>query len=81
MDFEMNFFEKTWNSLIESLKNPIGPNVNPNNRCVWKICSKPLKGRYRTESYKDIIIREKFDKEISDLIKSYIRKLMKTIKL
>jgi len=81
MDFEMNYFEKTLNSFIESLKNPIGPNVNSNNRCVWKICSKPLKGKYRTPSYKDIIIHEKFDKELSGVIKINIRKLMKTIKL
>jgi len=49
-----DFISGLFNSLTESLKNPIGPNVNPNNRCVWKICSKPLKGHKRTESYKDI---------------------------
>ncbi len=39
---------KTWvwgkvNAIIESLKNPSGPSVNPRNRCMWKICSKPLR--------------------------------------
>jgi len=39
-------------SFIDSLKNPSGPNVNPYNRCVWKICSKPMKGS-KAVSYSD----------------------------
>ncbi len=39
---------RTWvwgkvNAVIESLKNANGPSVNPRNRCIWKICSKPLR--------------------------------------
>jgi len=55
--------------VIESLKNPSGPNVNPHNRCVWKICSKPLK-KYRSESYKDVTIYKQNSQELIDLIKS-----------
>ncbi len=52
---------KTWvwgkvNTVIESLKNPSGPSVNPRNRCIWKICSKPLRSLRTNEiiSLKDM---------------------------
>ncbi len=55
--------------IIESLKNASGLNINPHNRCVWKICSKPLKN-FRSESFKDQKIYNQSDKEVKDLITS-----------
>jgi len=52
---------RTWvwgkvNAVIESLKNANGPSVNPRNRCIWKICSKPLRilRKNETISLKDM---------------------------
>ena len=41
---------------MEGLKNPSEPNVNLRNRCIWKICSKPLRslGLNETASLKEM---------------------------
>ncbi len=43
IDDQILFMRGILKAFISSLKNPSGPNVNPHNRCVWKICSKPLR--------------------------------------
>ncbi len=54
-------------TLANSLKNPPGPDVNPHNRCIWKICSKPLKAR-QPDSMKEFKISKKvYDKILADL--------------
>ena len=70
-DMKTEFFgwiKDTFHRVIESLKNPSGPNVNPNNICVWKICSKPLR-QYRGESFKDVTTYKQNSPELNDLIK------------
>ena len=72
IDIDFGFKVKSFNSFIETLKNPVGPHVNPNNQCVWKICSKPLEGRDKTPSYKDITAYTELDNDQSDLIQKSI---------
>jgi hypothetical protein len=37
------FMRDVFKAFINSLKNPTGPTLNPYNRCIWRICSKPLR--------------------------------------
>jgi len=46
-----DYLTNVFNKVMQSLKNPIGPNVNPRNICVWKICSKPLKNRQTSRKF------------------------------
>jgi len=66
----IGLLQDSFESFIDSLKNPSGPDVNPYNRCVWKICSKPLKGS-KAISYNDIKVFASEQEMFDDMKNAY----------